>query len=221
MQVIKNMDFVMNAIKEYVVGQPILTADIARNLAKARNKLSKQARAAVAVCMQRIIQKEEIADLHFYKNGIYYIAKQTVFGTTKIDNEKLIELKYLIEDNGYETGPLFLNKIGLTTLMPNVRHIATNKAKENTRVDKDLNIVLKKPRTQINGENKRYLQFLDTLDYMEKAPLDAENPFVILAKFVQEYKLKYDKILTLANRYYNEKVIIKIAGVAEKGAELI
>ncbi|MBC8147744.1 MAG: hypothetical protein H8E98_07135 [Bacteroidetes bacterium] len=207
-----------NTIKGYAAREPILTVDIARNLAKARKMSEKQARAAVAVCMQRIIQKKEIANLHFYKNGVYYLAKQTVFGTTKIDNEKLIELKYLMEDNGYETGPLFLNKIGLTTLMPNMRYIATNIAKENTRVDRDLNIVLKKPRTQINRENKRYLQFLDVLDYMEKAPLDAKNPLAILVGFVQEYKLKYDKILALANRYYSERVIIKIADVAEEGA---
>jgi len=220
MPVIKNMEIVMNTIKGYAVREPILTADIARNLAKARKIPGKQAKAAVAVCVQRIIQKKEIANLHFYKNGVYYLAEQTVFGTTKIDNEKLIELKYLMEDNGYETGPLFLNKIGLTTLMPNVRYIATNKAKENTRVDRDLNIVLKKPRTQINRENKRYLQLLDVLDYMEKAPLDAKNPLAVLAGFVQEYKLKYDKILALANRYYSERVIIKIAGVAEEGAKL-
>jgi hypothetical protein len=218
MQVIKNMEIVRNTIKGYAAREPILTVDIARNLAKARKMSEKQARAAVAVCMQRIIQKKEIANLHFYKNGVYYLAKQTVFGTTKIDNEKLIELKYLMEDNGYETGPLFLNKIGLTTLMPNMRYIATNIAKENTRVDRDLNIVLKKPRTQINRENKRYLQFLDVLDYMEKAPLDAKNPLAILVGFVQEYKLKYDKILALANRYYSERVIIKIADVAEEGA---
>jgi len=104
--------------------------------------------------------------------------------------------------------------------MPNVCYIATNKAKENTRVDRDLNIVLKKPRRQINRENKRYLQFLDILDYMEKAPLDAENPLAVLAGFVQEYKLKYDKIFALANRYYSERVIIKIAGVAEEGVQL-
>ena len=87
-------------------------------------------------------------------------------------------------------------------------------------MDRDLNIVLKKPRTQINRENKRYLQLLDVLDYMEKAPLDAKNPLAVLAGFVQEYKLKYDKILALANRYYSERVIIKIAGVAEEGAKL-
>jgi len=220
MQIIKNMEIVRNTIKGYAVGEPILTADIARSLAKARKMPGKQARAAVAVCMQRIIQKKEIVNLHFYKNGVYYLAKQTVFGTTKIDIEKLIELKYLMEDNGYETGPLFLNKIGLTTLMPNVRYIATNKAKENTRVDRDLNIVLKKPRTQIDRENKRYLQFLDVLDYMGKAPLDAKNLLAVLVGFVQEYKLKYDKILALANRYYSERVIIKIAGVAEEGAQL-
>ena len=52
------------------------------------------------------------------------------------------------------------------------------------------------------------------------ALLDAENPLAILAGYVEEYKLKYDKILALANRYYSERVIIKIAGVAEEGALL-
>ena len=72
------------------------------------------------------------------------------------------------------------------------RNTATNKAINNTRRDNDLGIVLKKPRTHINAENKKYLQFLDILTLYNTAPVDAEEPYQILGGLVRQYDLKYD-----------------------------
>jgi hypothetical protein len=158
-----------------------------------------------------------IPNLRQYQKGIYYLTEQTVFGETEIDRNKLLAVKYMLPHNGYETGVLMLHKIGLTTLMPNERQIATNKAINNTRRDNDLGVVLKKPHTHINAENKRCLQFLDILTLYNAAPIDAENPYQILGSFVRQYDLKYGYLLRLANRYYNDKIIRKVAEVADKG----
>ena len=212
-------NYILDLLKGYRTGEPIIAADLANKLGQVFGLPGDKALAAVGVCMNRIMNRQAINNLRRFEKGIYYLAKQTVFGETKIDNEKLIELKFMYPDIGYETGPLFLHKLGLTTLIPNERQIATNKAKDNTRMDKRFDIILKKPRVGIDAKNKRYLQFLDTLDMMDKTPVDAVDAYQILNRFVQQYYLQYDEMLALANRYYNNKVILKLADVADKGVQ--
>lgn len=214
-------NYILDLVKAYRTGEPIITADLANKLAQVFGLPRDKAVAAVGVCMNRIMERQTVENLRRFEKGIYYLTKQTVFGEAKIDQEKLIELKFMYPDIGYETGPMFLHKLGLTTLIPNERQIATNKAKDNTRMDKRFNVVLKKPRVGIDAENKRYLQFLDTLDVMDKAPVDANDPYQILNHFVQQYHLQYDEMLALAHRHYNDKVILKLANVADKGVQRI
>lgn len=211
------MKCVANAINKYKIGDPILVADLTNTLALEYNIQQDKAKAAVCVCLKRIVERNTIPNLRRFEKGIYCLTRQTAFGETKIDMEKLIELKYILPDNGYETGPLLLHKLGLTTLIPNVRQIATNKAIDNTRDDKRLNIVLKKPKMVVNKDNKRYLQLLDVLEYMDKIPVDAKEPYNILNGFVRQYQLGFGKLLALGNRHYPCKVIQEIAQIAEKG----
>lgn len=77
---------------------------------------------------------------------------------------------------GYETGLILLHRMGLTTQMPKEHVIATNMAKECVRTDKKLGVVIKPPKVKISAENKAYLQILDALELLDKAPIDAEHP---------------------------------------------
>lgn len=211
------IDFLITVIKTYQIADPILMKDLSEQMARAYPLAPDKAKAAAAVALKRIMERKAIPNLRQYQKGIYYLIEETVFGETDINREKLLALKYMLPDDGYETGMLMLHKIGLTTLMPNERQIATNKAINNTRRDDSLGVTLKKPRTRINAENKKYLQFLDILALYNIAPVDAEDPYKVLGNLVQKYDLKYDGLLRLANRYYNDKVILEVAEVADKG----
>ena len=211
------VDYLVDNIMKYQIGEPILTKDLSKKIIDAYQLPPNKAKAATSVAMKRIMERQAIPNLRQYQKGIYYLTEKTVFGETEIDRNKLLAVKYMLPDDGYETGMLMLHKIGLTTLMPNERQIATNKAISNTRRDNDLDIILKKPRTRINAENKRYLQFLDILALYNAAPVDAEDPYRILGGLVQKYDLKYGNLLRLANRYYNDRVILEVAEVADKG----
>ncbi len=55
---------------------------------------------------------------------------------------------------------------------------------------------------------------LDALDLLDKAPIDAQDPYMILADHIRKNKLQYETLLYYADRYYNRKTIIQLAHTA-------
>jgi len=189
-------------IEQYITQQPlaapIYTADISRILADAFQMKPDKASSATAVAMKRLMGRRTIPALRFYQNGIYYRTSVTPFGEMGIDKEQLIAHKYLNADQGYDTGAGLLYRMGLTTQLPNERLIATNAAQDCVRRDEKLNVSICPPKTRITAENKAYLQMLDAMEQMERAPIDAEKPYRVLAEHIQHRKLQYGVLLALA-----------------------
>ena len=210
-------EFIFLRLKNYETGQPIYTSDIAAKLADAYGLNQKEAVAATAVVFKRMMDEKKISNLRFHQKGIYYFTVVTPFGEAGIDTERLIADKYLLPDIGYETGYTMLHRMGLTTQLPNQRCIATNKATDCTRTDYKLNVIIRPPKTTINEENKAYLQFLDVLDLMDKAPIDAIHPYKVLTNYIHQMKLKYELLLSLADKYYSKKTILQLAHTASEG----
>ena len=120
-------------------------------------------------------------------------------------------------DIGYETGYTILHQMGLTTQMPNERVLVTNRAKDCIRADKSLDVYIRPPKETVTQTNKRYFQFLDAVELMDKAPIDVDNPYEILAQHLNKQNLQYSQLLALADKYYNNNTIIKIAHIALTG----
>lgn len=211
------MDFLIEIIEKNNTGTPIYTSVLAEMLAKEYELPGKKAAAATAVAIGRILEKDRIEDLRFYQKGIYYRTKKTIFGEIGINKEQLIADKYLNGNCGYEGGLTMLQKIGLTTQMPKERVIITNKAGEYARKDQKLGITIKPPRTKISAENKDYLRILDVLDVMKTAPVDADNPYEIIAKIIAEKKLEFKVLLALADQFYNQATVLELAHTAGIG----
>lgn len=206
--------FICNLLNGYQTGQPIYTGDIALKLADEYGMEHKEAAAATAVAFKRIMDDSQVPNLRFYQKGIYYFTAVTPFGETGINKERLIADKYLLPDNGYETGFSVLHQIGLTSQLPRERCFATNKASDCARTDAKLDVIVRPPKTTVNAKNKAYLQFLDVLDLMDKAPIDAEQPYALLANYVRSKELKYEILLSLADKYYSKKTILQLAHTA-------
>lgn len=205
------IEFVQGFVNNHPQGAPIYTNKIADALAGTYGLEKKKAAAAAAVAVKRIMTGGFIPDLRFYQKGIYYRTASTPFGETGINKEQLIANKYLIHDNGYETGLGLLHSLGLTSQMPNEHTIATNAAKDCVRYDRRLDVSVCPPKTHINAENKAYLQVLDALDIMDNAPVDADNPYGILAEHIRQNGLSYETLLYYADKYYNRRTIINLA----------
>lgn len=213
-------EFISKQLVEYNVGQPIYTRSISERLGSTYGIPQKEASAAVAVVFKRAMSNTVFPNLRFYQKGIYYFTDVTPFGEVGINKEQLIADKYLLPNEGYETGFAELYRMGLTTQLPKERCIATNRATGSVRMDKKLNILIRPPKVKVTESNKAYLQFLDVLDIMEKAPVDAERPYELLGKYAEQTKLKYERLLALAYRYYSKKTILELAHTASEGGIL-
>lgn len=211
------MNYTRELLEQMPAGTPIYTSRIARYLAQYFELEEDKAAAATSVAVKRIMDGNIVPDLRFYQKGIYYRTVVTPFGERGIDKEKLIADKYLLPDKGYETGLTLLHRMGLATQMPRERLIATNMAKECVRTDKRLGVTIRPPKVEINADNKAYLQILDVLDLLDKAPVDAERPYRIVEDYIQEHDLQYGKLLCFADRYYNRNTIMQLAHTASEG----
>lgn len=212
-------------VQEYLEGKkqgdPIYTEEIAGMLADTNGLEKKQAAAAAAVAVKRIMDGGKLPDLRCYQKGIYYRTAITPFGEVGISKEKLIANKYLLPDKGYETGLRMLHHMGLTTQMPTEHLLATNAARDCVRYDEKLGVSICPPKAPISAANKAYLQTLDALDLLDRAPVDAENPYAILADHIQRHGLQYETLLFYADKYYNRKTIIQLAHTAGQKEERI
>ncbi len=154
-----------------------------------------------------------------YQKGIYYKTIITPFGKAGISYTELVKRVYLLDGDevfGYETGPSFMNKIGLTTQMPTHTYLATERARSFVALDKD-RLLLLKPIVKVTKENYRYLQFLDLLDNRMNIKIEAENYLEILRDYIDTYKLDFELLLSYAKHYRNNKIFMRIAELARGG----
>lgn len=107
--------------------------------------------------------------LNRYDDGVYFIPKYSVLKSgSQLSREKVIERKYLLNENGrfgYISGCVFANKMGLTTQVPMVREIVTNKATTQRRETEltGAKLIIRKPKAYVTDENYAVLQFLDLI----------------------------------------------------------
>lgn len=213
------MQTILEAIEDTEIGYPIFVNELGRRIVKEFDLPDHKANAAAAVAVKRIMDNNMVTSLRFFSKGIYYLTKPTVFGETAINKDKLIELKYLSKDNGYETGHAIMQKLGFTTQMPAERMIVSNMAMKRAKRNDDLNIIVKAPKVKVTKDNKSYLQFLDILTIYDKVPIDTDEPSKLLNNIIAVKHLDFKKLLAIADRYYNKDTVLRLAHVASQGEE--
>lgn len=211
------IEFTCDILKDAKIGAPIYTAQIAEQLSAAYQMDGKEAAAATAVAMKRIMDGAVLPELRCYQKGIYYRTSATLFGEVGINREQLIADKYLLPNIGYETGFAVMHRMGLTSQMPRQRVLATNLAKDCARTDKRLGVTIRPPKTPVTAENKGYLQVLDVLEMLDKAPVDEEHPYETIAQYIRGKKLNYEMLLAFANNFYNKNTVLQLANTASAG----
>lgn len=78
----------------------------------------------------------------------------------------VLKYKYLLSDNkrcGYISGLMFFNQLGLSTQLPMVYEVVSNKATKDCRETKlgSARVVVRRPRVTVTEANYKILQFLD------------------------------------------------------------
>lgn len=159
----------------------------------------------VNVNMKRL---EEAGLLVRLQKGVYARKVNTPFGAYVPGKEAVIA-KLLTKEGdqlyGYETGLSLLNSLGLVSQMPKVRFIATNRYRRN--IPNGLAVKVRKPVTLVNNKNAAYLQLLDAIRDMDKAPVDADDPARILRAFAAGNKLDINHVLIYVRDYYPKDIL--------------
>jgi hypothetical protein len=183
------IDYLLN---KYGTNKPILTEELSipeisyDNLRKQLSRYNSQG----------IIEK--------YSQGVYYIPKETILGKSTLSINDVIYRKYISDDNeiyGYFSGLSFYNKLGITTQVPFVYEIVTNKEKSRVRkiTLKNKKIILRKPYATINRNNYLEAQFLE---FINNANINDINDNIdILKKYIKENNLNKNIILDLITNY--------------------
>jgi hypothetical protein len=207
-------NYIRKLIEEYPMNEPFFTDEIADDLAKRFNISIAQAKLIVNTNLNRL----EGDIIVRYSKGIYYKPKMTVFGQTKANPMAIASKMYVYDHNemiGYETGPSLLQQLGLTTLIPKYRYIATNRYKHNgSRVIEDLGLVIRKPKTTVNHANYKYLQILDAVENKDNIALESDNPYKTFNDYITRNDLDYGKLIGLAGKSYGKEVVLRIGVLA-------
>ena len=133
--------------------------------------------------------------LERYDNGIYYIPKHGgLLGKSYLDPSMVIIRKYVENQSdkyGYITGLSFANQLGLTTQMPAVIEIVTNRESTNGRMLMVGNqkVRVKKSSISVSEDNAELLQLLDVIGQAEKyTELTIEETIDILITYIRKKK---------------------------------
>lgn len=130
--------------------------------------------------------------LERYDNGIYYIPKRDgLLGKSYLDPSVVVLRKYVqskSEIYGYVTGISFANQLGLTTQIPAIIEVVTNREATNGRmvtVGKQ-RVRIKKSAISVSESNAELLQFLDSVSHAEKyTELTIEETRDVLREYVR------------------------------------
>lgn len=112
--------------------------------------------------------------LERYDSGIYYIPKRGgILGKSYLDPNIVIMRKYVQNKSdkyGYVTGLSLANELGLTTQMPAIIEVVTNREATNGRMVMVGNqkVRVKKSSVPISESNAELLQLLDAIGQAEK-----------------------------------------------------
>ena len=118
---------------------------------------------------QQIKKLTDTGKVKRFDNGIYFLPKKTIFKSgSQLAPEKVLECKYLRDKDercGYVSGLMFFNQMGLTTQVPMMYEVVSNKATNDYRETSlaKSRVIVRKPKVPITEKNYKVLQFLDML----------------------------------------------------------
>ena len=187
-------------LKKYGTNKPIITEELSipeisyDNLRKQLSRYNSQG----------ILEK--------YSQGVYYIPKETILGRSTLSIDDVINRKYITNDNdiyGFYSGLSFYNRLGISTQVPFVYEIVTNKEKSRVRkiTLKNQKIILRKPYVKINKNNYLENQFLDFINNANSN--DLSDNIDVLKKYIKDNNLNKNVILDLIT-YYPSKTSKKL-----------
>jgi hypothetical protein len=150
---------------------------------------------------QQIKKLTDAGKVKRFDNGIYFLPKKTMFKPdSQLALEKVLGYKYLRDKDkrcGYVSGLLFFYQIGLTTQVPILYEVVSNKATSEYRETSlaKSRVIIRRPKVPVTEQNYKELQFLDMLKdvdiYSEVTGKSLQDR---LCRYMNETKLSISKM---------------------------
>ena len=154
-----------------------------------------------AVVRQQMKKLTDDGLLKRFDTVIYYLPKKSLFRSgSAISVDDVIRQKYLMADGeqcGYLGGMMFANQLGITTQVPMVYEVYTNKATTDYRETKiaSLRVILRRPYVPVNGENVSELQFLDLMrEIVDISELEGQDLTDKLTGYMREKNVSFARL---------------------------
>jgi len=171
---------------KYGVGEPIYVDEI---------QYEGYSRPWVFKELKKLVDSGEIKR---FDTGIYYFPKKMFYGDSVLNARKVVERRFLSDGDdvyGYVAGLSLLNQTGLSTQVPNLIELVTNK--ESTRV-RDIRVGnqrvrARRSRTTVTKENANTLQFLDLMNSITPTSLGDTERFM-LSKYIKSSGVTRDGV---------------------------
>lgn len=184
------MDFYSYLSDTFGINEPIFSADI---------KFEDYSKPWIAKQLSLLCESGRLVR---FERGIYYIPVNTPFGKSMLNPNKVIERKYIMDKgvaNGFYSGMTALNKLGLTTQMPNTVEICTNNETSKLRNIKvsNQNVVLRRSRVKITNDNLNVLNILDLMNNVPSGFFDNDRRAVI-KQFINSNGITRNSLLEYA-----------------------
>ena len=161
---------------------------------------------------QQLKKLTEDGRIKRFDTGIYYIPRKTIFRFgSMLSVDDVIRKKYLMDGNtccGYLSGMLFANQLGLTTQVPMVYEVYTNKATTDYRDTTigNLRVIIRRPYVEIDDKNARILQFLDLIkEVSDVSELDGTELTERLIAYMKANEIGFDTIKPYLS-YYPDRI---------------
>ncbi|WP_102375770.1 hypothetical protein [Raoultibacter massiliensis] len=182
-------------IERFGYDEPILTEDIL-------DMYPSLSRTAIYKKIDAAITEES---LERYARGIYYVPRTTPFGKSEPLASQVVRRRWISDGEnvfGYYSGQTLENKVGLSSQVPAVLEVTTNKASMRVREVEPFGgwrkVLVRKPRTTVTEENVDALMLLDLLTSVSPADLGSTE-LANLKKLASKAGRK--KTLSLAELY--------------------
>ncbi len=182
--------FVDDLKKNFKENEPIFIEDILE-------ALEEYSRATI---FRDIAKAKENDELKQYSKGIYYLPNDRDY--SYLTDSEVIEKKYIADNDdeyGMYTGIQLLNYFNVTTQMPAVLEIVTNK--ESTR-KREITMngkkyILRKPRTTINKDNFNAYQIMELMNNLDKDEELEELAKETIVEYISDNNVSKNDLLNM------------------------
>lgn len=147
-----------------------------------------------------------------FDSGVYFIPRKSMFTFgSEISVEEVLRKKYLMDGNdrcGYVGGLTFANQIGLTTQLPSVYEIYTNKTAMDYRevMVANIRVIIRKPYVKVDGKNYAILQFLNLMkEIVEVSELEGAALTDRLVDYLKQKQIRFDALKPFLP-YYPDRI---------------